>query len=343
VTPVNHIWLKFNEMIIENIQYWLWTGVALQQSMIISSHYSCTESNHVTSAIGYVFIRAATSKNVYVCNGYIQEGVCGGCLCAVCNLQSAMSNVMVVSDFRMPETVLDAIMAVPLEQVSRSRHAAMVATLPEAMVRSMTPYTAPLYVGPHLKSVPLAANNLMVEKYDRKCAAKHPMAWHSDMSMDLEPGSAIGIWAMGSGCSLHVKHKARDEEQVVPLAQDTLVSFSTEFNSTHVHRLCFENDARAEPSVIIVTFRVSSCVLTHMDVDCIVGDADRIRDFRHSRKQENLVVGPYTYPVGMARWSLSPGDSLEPMPLPSSRRVTCGTKPSGVGTGVLCDDTLPPT
>jgi hypothetical protein len=29
-------------MIIENIQYWLWTGVGLQQSMIISSHYSCT-------------------------------------------------------------------------------------------------------------------------------------------------------------------------------------------------------------------------------------------------------------------------------------------------------------
>jgi hypothetical protein len=28
-------------MIIENIQYWLWTGVGLQQSMIISSHYSC--------------------------------------------------------------------------------------------------------------------------------------------------------------------------------------------------------------------------------------------------------------------------------------------------------------
>jgi hypothetical protein len=258
-----------------------------------------------------------------------------------------MSSVMVVSDFRMPETVLDAIMAVPLEQVTRSRHAAMVATQPEAMVRSMTPYTAPLYVGPHLKSVPLAANNLMVEKYDRKCAAKHPMAWHSDMSIDLEPGSAIGIWAMGSGCSLHVKHKARDEEQVVPLSQDTMVSFSTEFNSTHVHRLCFENDAHAEPSIIIVTFRVSSCVTTHMDVDCIVGDADRIGDFRHSRKQENLVVGPYAYPVHMTKWSLSPGDSLDPMPmplpLPSSRPVTCETKPSGVGTGVLCDDTLSPT
>jgi hypothetical protein len=31
-------------MIIENIQYWLWTGVGLQQSMIISSHYSCMVS-----------------------------------------------------------------------------------------------------------------------------------------------------------------------------------------------------------------------------------------------------------------------------------------------------------
>jgi hypothetical protein len=29
-------------MIIENIQYWLWTGVGLQQSMIISSYYSCS-------------------------------------------------------------------------------------------------------------------------------------------------------------------------------------------------------------------------------------------------------------------------------------------------------------
>ncbi len=39
---LENIWLKLHEMIFENIQYWLCTGVILQQSMIISSHYSCT-------------------------------------------------------------------------------------------------------------------------------------------------------------------------------------------------------------------------------------------------------------------------------------------------------------
>jgi hypothetical protein len=40
--PIEIIWLKRDEMIIENIQYWLCTEVILQQSMITSFHYSCT-------------------------------------------------------------------------------------------------------------------------------------------------------------------------------------------------------------------------------------------------------------------------------------------------------------
>jgi hypothetical protein len=41
---IGSVWLKLHEMIIENIQYWLCTGVILQQSMIISSHFS-----HITT------------------------------------------------------------------------------------------------------------------------------------------------------------------------------------------------------------------------------------------------------------------------------------------------------
>jgi hypothetical protein len=48
-------------MIIETIQYWLWTGVGLQQSMIITSHYSCKRRlqtkrlvvSATTSAVGH--------------------------------------------------------------------------------------------------------------------------------------------------------------------------------------------------------------------------------------------------------------------------------------------------
>jgi hypothetical protein len=37
----------YDEMIIENIQYWLCTEVVLQQSMITSFHYSCIQSHIV--------------------------------------------------------------------------------------------------------------------------------------------------------------------------------------------------------------------------------------------------------------------------------------------------------
>lgn len=132
--------------------------------------------------------------------------------------------------------------------------------------------------------MPDGYNNAMVESYDDRY---RNMAWHTDMALDLAPGSHITLYTVSADTpttptrTLHVRRKtplSTTQEWVIPLTPGSAVTWSLECNRRHVHKIV------GRGPWLGVTLRRSSCP----GADAVLPPhPDAMAEIRRLRRLEN--------------------------------------------------------
>jgi len=179
---------------------------------------------------------------------------------------------------------------------------------------------------PTLQKVP-AFNNALIEIYGREY---HKMGYHSDQALDLAEGSFIALYSCyerpddrSALRTLKVKEKTGDEETSILLEHNSVVLFSLETNTRHLHKIVLEpkpspNTEAPDNRWLGLTFRESGTYLRFEDGaarlangDLLqLADEDQRKSFYRMRGQENRDMA-FVYPeVG---FTISAADLLEPV------------------------------
>lgn len=163
-------------------------------------------------------------------------------------------------------------------------------------------------------------NNALMEIYDNRY---HKMAYHSDMALDLEEKSFIGVFSCYSNPkttalrTLSVQNKKTRAVQDITLAHQSVVIFSTEANAHHVHKITLASPQGENVDWVGITFRLSKTFVTFRpdtfpyfcDTNTVLRLArdDEKRELYKQRKRENTEVGYVYYNID---YTLSPGDLM---------------------------------
>lgn len=141
-------------------------------------------------------------------------------------------------------------LACAVEPICRGRRAAiLVDPAAPTVVRSTTSYQCPplpmrqahrdLITAIQSRHPQFTFNNLMVEEYTRQYRR---MAFHSDLALDLVPGSAIAIYSCYDDTAVAprifvTRNKVTGETTGTPLTHGSVVLFDTRFNRSHTHKI----------------------------------------------------------------------------------------------------------
>lgn len=202
--------------------------------------------------------------------------------------------------------------ATVFEDIGRGRKGAVVVEAVDAangipIVRTTTCYKNPVrpFATPHkqiIAATSLPINNIMIELYD---PSYKTMGFHTDQSLDLAPGSHIAIYSCYADPGakpriLVVKNKETGYIQEIPLVHNSIVTFSTETNSRHVHKIV---GGDCDSEWLGMTMRLSHTVVKHIDGAVLLPDGRQLRLATGTKKalmykykgEENL-VSDYVYP-----------------------------------------------
>ncbi|MEV8454626.1 alpha-ketoglutarate-dependent dioxygenase AlkB [Streptomyces sp. NPDC052095] len=216
-----------------------------------------------------------------------------------------------------------------LEDVGKGRRGATLTRVDEAggvpLVRTTTRYAGPAqrFRAVHERlarriqdraGIPVGFNNALIETYTNAYAT---MGAHSDQALDLADGSFIAVFSCyrhpeaGPPRKLLVEAKEPGGEEFgLPLAHNSVVTFSVESNRRLKHRIVLESPGRAADNEWLgITFRTSKTLLRFSDGQphlpngprLTVADEEQAREFYRLRRRENhepdFAYPPLTYTV----------------------------------------------
>ncbi len=156
----------------------------------------------------------------------------------------------------------------------------------------------------------ITANNAMVEHYTGEYRT---MGFHSDMSLDLQPGSTISLFSVYDGApgrKLIVMDKLSNESREIILDNGSVVTFDTDTNARYLHKIVAFGDS----PWIGITYRTSHTWVSWIDsvpyineLPFMLATPDEAKKIYSRRSDENRAIA-YEYPN--ISYTLSPGDLL---------------------------------
>jgi hypothetical protein len=168
-------------------------------------------------------------------------------------------------------------------------------------------------------------NNVLAELYDH---AYRRMGFHKDQSLDLAIPSVISVFSLynnpatKSVRTLRIKNLATSQTWDVRMEHQSVVSFSTDVNATHVHQILLTEAKDDSPDVLWLgmTFRHSKTMVHYRDDRVFFCDDDRRMvladgkqrgEFLRAKGSENAGVG--TRDDRELSYTLSEGDMVPPI------------------------------
>jgi len=165
------------------------------------------------------------------------------------------------------------------------------------------------------------SNNAMIEVYTQPYTK---MGWHSDQALDLYPYSYIGVFVCCNNPNstnpplLLVKPKDGNDGSVqeIPMNHHSAIVFSTEFNSTHLHRITLQCSPREE--WMFITFRYSLRLIYFKneipyfdrdDTPLVLANETQKKEFYREKKMENTNSRWEYIPIS---YTVSPSDLIHP-------------------------------
>lgn len=233
---------------------------------------------------------------------------------------------------------------IEFEDITKGRKGAVLVAVPIAapnheyrlvpIVRTTTAYTKPTqpFRGAHYELIDQIAavagtqrnhfNNAMIEIYD---GSYRKMGFHTDQTLDLEPGSWICLFSCYENASkdpadirkLVIQRKTDDSKQYsILLEHNSAVLFNVEANSRYVHKIILDGPGEAKNRWCGITMRMSKTVIAIAEKPRFASgeelrlatDAEKREFFQH-KKRENETDGPYAYPDDL-NYTISPSDLL---------------------------------
>lgn len=162
-------------------------------------------------------------------------------------------------------------------------------------------------------------NNAMVEIYTNEYRT---MKFHSDLAMDLNPDSFIALFSCYNKppktCrKLLVINKETNVECSINLLPNSVVCFSVQANTQHLHKIILDGGNDADINWLGVTFRLSKTFVTYIPHPIFVDTYDSLKkanetetmEFYHMRHAENKHVN---YVYSYIDYTISDGDMLPP-------------------------------
>jgi len=203
------------------------------------------------------------------------------------------------------------------EDITNGRKGAVLASTKDNLipiVRTTTKYTKPVqkFLPVHESIIKKIAsnqfNNALIEIYDNKYIS---MGYHSDQSLDLVEGSYICIFSCyddpNTNClrKLKIKEKNTENCSELILEHNSIVLFSTGYNSKHLHKIVLENNHNNHNTRWLgITFRLSKtfiCFINEMPYfndnsrPLKMANKDQIKEYYTYRSEENKRI-EYKYP-----------------------------------------------
>jgi len=172
----------------------------------------------------------------------------------------------------------------------------------------------------------LEFNNALIEIYDSRYCS---MGFHSDQALDLEEDSCICIFSCYADQDeknlrkLSVKNKINGESFQIIMDHNSIITFSTNTNREHLHRIILENKSS---NWLGITFRRSKTYINFIggipyfsdeNIPLLLANDDDKKEFYKYRSLENRSVA-YKYPE--INYTISMGDIL-PIGRPSNSSI----------------------
>lgn len=157
-------------------------------------------------------------------------------------------------------------------------------------------------------------NNALVEIYD---SSYRTMGYHSDQALDLAEDSYIGIFSCYDNLdnirTLKIKNKTTGECSNMTMDQNSVILFSYNMNSEHLHKIILEKP-KDDSKWFGITFRLSKTFVHFINKIPTISSGpfrlateDEKREFYKFRSAENRSL-QYTYP--QIDYTISPSDLL---------------------------------
>lgn len=164
-------------------------------------------------------------------------------------------------------------------------------------------------------------NNGLVEIYSSQYRT---MGFHTDQAQDLESDSYICICSFYSDSNTYVprtlviKNKSTGIENQIKLTHNSIVLFSTQTNSEHIHKIILDSDLFPDTTWLGITLRLSKTFVKFSNsipyfyptkrILRLVESKEEEKEFYKLRSLENSTIN-FTYPE--LDWTLSPSDLIE--------------------------------
>lgn len=219
----------------------------------------------------------------------------------------------------------DILSRTKFEHVTKGRSAAILVELEDGkvpIVRTTTMYDNPAikFSDLHkqlLSTTEIKYNNAMIEKYD---STYRTMGFHSDQAIDLDDNSYIAIYSCykhpeKADRKLIVKDKVTSSLSTIPLAHNSIVTFSTETNSQYLHRIVLADKFDADNEWIGITYRLSKTYINPSSPHLRIASELECREFFKLKNIENSnnsttrIADIYS----SINYTISPSDLLEPV------------------------------
>lgn len=162
----------------------------------------------------------------------------------------------------------------------------------------------------------LKFNNAMIEMHNKRY---YTMGWHSDQMLDLELDSYICLFSCYKSppkCKrqLNIKNKSTQESYSVILDDNSIVLFSVDTNSKHLHQIVLDNTT-ADNDWLGITFRLSKTLVIIINEKAYFSSGQELRiatehermEFYKFKSQENKEC---KYPD--INYTISPSDLMMP-------------------------------
>jgi hypothetical protein len=158
-------------------------------------------------------------------------------------------------------------------------------------------------------------NNALIEIYDDSYCN---MGLHSDQALDLADNSYIGVFScyenpnIKSIRKLKIQNKTTKIESEIALEHNSVILFSTDVNTQHLHKIVLEN--KSETKWLGITFRLSKTYINFLDDIAYINNEQLTLatkqekgNFYKLRSLENKNIN-YKYPK--ITYTINPSDLL---------------------------------
>lgn len=153
----------------------------------------------------------------------------------------------------------------------------------------------------------LQFNNALIEIYDSRY---YTMGEHSDQALDLAKNSCIAIFSCYNDPmttnvrKLKIKEKEKDNYSEISLSHNSIVLFSLETNSNHLHKIVLDNINNNDTKWLGITFRLSKTFIKFVneipyfyptDIELRLAKKNEAHEFYKLRSLENKLTH-FEYP-----------------------------------------------